>query len=728
MPSGRIKGITIEIGGDTTKLTDSLKDVDKELSKTNGALKDVNKQLRLDPGNTVLLEQKQRLLGDAIQKTKERLDKLKDAQAKAKELLEKGELGQDKYDALTREVEATKISLNDLEKQADETADASGDMGKAAEDAGKDVGSMGTESLTTMEALDKVGGVLDKISGKLIQLGQDAVAAWGEFDDSLDTIQYATGRSNEEMQNLENTLYEINRTIPVDDINDLGAAIGDMATRTTLTDEEINDFATDVAKLSKMSGESATSITNDAIAIAETYGISYGEALDVMHRAGQSFGLTFDQMGQAASGAGLVLHDQLGMSIEDVTGLMGLMNAQGLDANSAIGAMTKAAMNMSKDGTLSIENFNAVLTSLKDGTMSTSDATEIFGAKAGQFITFLQDSGISSVEDLTAAYDDMCSQGMSVNEMYDEMYDESDAATVAQQNMNEMLGKLGETIMTALAPAIEGLTQLVQGLINWWTSLDSSTQTLIVTIGAMIVVVTTIIGVITTVGSVMTALTAISTALNIGMLPLIGTIAAIIAIIGAVIAIGVLLYQNWDTIKQKAVELYERIREKFEQIRSTISDKVESAKKKVTDVFSSIKKAITDKINDAKQAVSDAIEKIKGFFNFSWSLPKLKMPHVSISGEFSLVPPKVPKFSVDWYAKAMQTPMLLDGATIFGAMNGRLLGGGEAGQEVIMGKDLYDRMTGPSLTVNAYFNGGYNRRDGAALAKQINRELGGIYR
>lgn len=728
MPSGRIKGITIEIGGDTTKLTDSLKDVDKELDSTNKQLKDVNKLLKFDPQNAVLLEQKQRLLGESIQKTKERLDKLKEAQAKAKELLEKGELGQDKYDALCREVEDTQISLNNLEKQAEKTADSSDDMGKAAKDAGGDMSSMGTESLTAMEALDKVGGVLESISGKLIQLGQDAVAAWGEFDDSLDTIQYATGRSNESMAALEETLFEINRNIPVSDINDLGAAIGDMATRTNLTDEEINDFATDVAKLSKMSGESASSITSDAIAIAETYNISYGEALDIMHRAGQSFGLTFDQMGQAATGAGLVLHDQLGMSIEDITGLMGLMNAQGLDANSAIGAMTKAAMNMSKDGKLSIENFNAVLTSLKDGTMSTSDATEIFGAKAGQFINFLQDSGISSVEDLTAAYDDMCSQGMSVNEMYDEMYDEGDAAAVAQQNLNEMMGRLGETIMTALAPAIEGLTNLIQGMVNWWTSLDSSTQTLIVTIGAMIVVVTTIIGVITTVGSVMTALTAISTALNIGMLPLIGTIGLIVGAIAAVIAIGVLLYQNWDTIKQKAVELYERLREKFEQIRSTISDKVEAAKKKVTDVFSSIKKAITDKINDAKQAVSDAIEKIKGFFNFSWSLPKLKMPHINITGEFSLVPPKTPSFSIDWYAKAMNTPMLLNGATIFGAMNGKLLGGGETGQEVIMGKDLYDRMTGPSLTVNAYFNGGYNRRDGAALAKQINRELGGIYR
>lgn len=727
MPSGRIKGITIEIGGDTTKLTDSLKDVDKELDSTNKQLKDVNKLLKLDPTNTTLLEQKQRLLGESIQKTKERLDKLKEAQAKAKELLEKGELGQDKYDALCREIEDTQISLNNLEKQAEKTADSSEDMGKSAENAGKDMETMGTESLTAMEALDKVGGVLDQISGKLIQLGQDAVAAWGEFDDSLDTIQYATGRSNEEMQNLENTLYEINRTIPVDDINDLGAAIGDMATRTNLTDDEINDFATDVAKLSKMSGESATSITNDAIAIAETYGISYGEALDVMHRAGQSFGLTFDQMGQAASGAGLVLHDQLGMSIEDITGLMGMMHAQGLDANSAIGAMTKAAMNMSKDGTLSIENFNEVLQSLHDGTMDTSEATEIFGAKAGQFISFLQDSGISSVEDLSGAYSEMCDAGMDVNSMYEEMYDEGDAAAVAQQNLNELMGRLGETIMTALAPAIEGLTNLIQGMVNWWTSLDSSTQTLIVTIGGMIVAITTIIGVITTVGSVMTALTAISTALNIGMLPLIGTIGLIIGAIAAVIAIGVALYQNWDTIVQKCSEFSQNVQTKFEEIRSTIAGKVDAAKKKVTDVFDNIKKTIKEKIDGAKEAVKTAIEKIKGFFDFKWELPKLKMPHVSISGEFSLVPPKAPSFSIDWYKKAMDAPILLNGATIFGAMNGRLLGGGEAGQEVIMSKDHYDRM-GPSITVNAYFNGGYNRKDGAALARQINRELGGLYR
>jgi hypothetical protein len=178
----------------------------------------------------------------------------------------------------------------------------------------------------------------------------------------------------------------------------------------------------------------------------------------------------------------------------------------------------------------------------------------------------------------------------------------------------------------------------------------------------------------------------------------------------------------------KCSEFSANVQAKFEEIRASIGDKVEAAKKKVSDVFESIRKTIKEKIDAAKEAVSGAIEKIKGFFNFSWSLPSLKMPHFSITGEFSLVPPRVPHVSVDWYAKAMETPILLNGATIFGAMNGNLLGGGEAGQEVIMSKDRYDRMNGVNITVNAYFNSGYNSKDGAALARQLNRELGGLYR
>ena len=102
--ASRIKGITVEIGGDTTGLDKALKNVNATIRTTQSSLKDVNKLLKLDPANTELLAQKQKLLKDAIGSTKEKLDALKTAQEQAKQQLENGDLGQDKYDALQREI------------------------------------------------------------------------------------------------------------------------------------------------------------------------------------------------------------------------------------------------------------------------------------------------------------------------------------------------------------------------------------------------------------------------------------------------------------------------------------------------------------------------------------------------------------------------------------------------------------------------------------------------
>ena len=127
-------------------------------------------------------------------------------------------------------------------------------------------------------------------------------------------------------------------------------------------------------------------------------------------------------------------------------------------------------------------------------------------------------------------------------------------------------------------------------------------------------------------------------------------------------------------------------------IKSTISSGFNAAKNTVSNVFNSIKNSISNVMNSAKNAVSNAISNIKSKFNFSWSLPKLKMPHPKISGKFSLNPPSVPHFSIDWYKKAMNNAMILNDATIFGAKGGKLLGGGEAGSEVVSGADTLMKM------------------------------------
>ena len=133
---------------------------------------------------------------------------------------------------------------------------------------------------------------------------------------------------------------------------------------------------------------------------------------------------------------------------------------------------------------------------------------------------------------------------------------------------------------------------------------------------------------------------------------------------------------------------------KLESIRSTISTKIQAAKDTVSSVLDSIKSAFSSKLEAARSVVSSAIERIKGVFNFSWKLPDLKLPHISVSGgeaPYGIAGKgSLPKFSIQWYRDGG----ILNGATIFGAMGGNFLGGGEAGAEAVLPlSELWKQMT-----------------------------------
>lgn len=135
-----------------------------------------------------------------------------------------------------------------------------------------------------------------------------------------------------------------------------------------------------------------------------------------------------------------------------------------------------------------------------------------------------------------------------------------------------------------------------------------------------------------------------------------------------------------STISSKLSSAQSTVSSLMSGITSTMSSGLSSALSTVSGKFSSIYSTISSKMSAARDAVGNAISALKSKFNFSWSLPHLKLPHVSISGSFSINPPSVPHFGISWYKDGG----ILTRPTIFGAAGNNLLAGGEAGAEAVV--------------------------------------------
>ena len=573
MAGNRIKGLTIEIGGDTTKLSDSLKGVDKSLKDTQTQLKDVNKLLKLDPKNVDLLKQRHELLGKAVTDTKKRQEELKKALEQLKDAGSTEE-NRKQQDLLQRELIETTDQLDKLQKE----------YGNGLTPQLQAVSAISGEVAEKTKGISTAAGVA---AGGMLAMAYNAATT----ADDLLTLANTSGFSVEELQKLQYA--------------------------SSFVDVSMETMTGSVTKLTK----------------------------------------------NMASGN--KVFDQLGISITDQNGNMRDATDVWYEALEALGKVE----NETERDQLSME---------------------LFGKSAMEMAGIVDDGGAA----LKALGEEAEATGNILSK------DAVEDAVAFNDQIDELKGKAtmafleaGAALADTLVPALESLVDVITSVLSWFGNLDGSTQAFILTVLGLVAAISPIAGIISTI-------TGVAAALNVAMLPMIGTIAAIVAGVAAAVAIGVALYQNWDTIKQKAGELASSIKQKFEDIKTSISDKIEAA----------------------KQTVHDAIEKIKGFFNFSWSLPTLKMPHFKMEGSFSLMPPSVPHLSVDWYAKAMNRPMLLDGATIFGARGNTLLGGGEAGKEVILGLDKLREYARGTMNFNVVINQqpGQSAED---LAKVVSRQI-----
>lgn len=248
---------------------------------------------------------------------------------------------------------------------------------------------------------------------------------------------------------------------------------------------------------------------------------------------------------------------------------------------------------------------------------------------------------------------------------------------------------LAETVWNAIVEFFTTTwTNITTGVTTAWTNITMAIQTAMTTIQTLII---TAWNTITT--AISTALSAIGSAVSSAWNSIRSTVTTTMSNIKSNVTAA------WENIKSTVTTV-------LSNIGSAITNGFNTAKNNVTNALNAIKDKIKSVWDGAVSLVRGAVDKLKSLMNFHWELPKLKLPHIKISGSFSLNPPSVPHFSIEWYKKAMENGMILNSPTIFGAMGGNLLGGGEAGPEAVVGVDSLRSMIGEAVAAAAGNLGG----------------------
>lgn len=644
MASRRISGITIEIDGNTTKLQNALKAVDKQLNTTQSNLRDINKLLKLDPGNAELLTQKQKNLSEAVKTTKARLDELKQAQAGVKE-------GTAEWDALQREIIETEQDL------------------KSAETALKSFGTVGAQQVKAVgEKMKTIGGnvtsagqELSKLSAPLVAVGTVGVMKFAEVDKTMQLTNKTMGNSAEQAELLNQAMKDAaaNSTFGMNDA--AGAALN--FARAGLNAEQAAAALAPAMNLAAGEGGNLDTVSAGLVATINGFHGSFADAgkyADVFAAACNNSALDVESLSGAMSVAAPIF-SAAGYSVNDAALYMGIMADNGIDANKAANSLKTGLARLVSPATDGAEAMDALGFSVTDnnGQMKSaitiqkelhekfkklSEAEQIAAASAifgkNQMAPWLAliNTAPEDVQSLSGALDECAG---TTDEMAEAMMSGfGGSLEKIKSSIDVAATSLGE----ALAPTIQKVADKIQAAVTWFNNLSKSQKEMIAKIGLIVAaagpvlvvighVISGIGSIVTVAGSLMGALSGVGSAFGVvkgviggvagaitsggGIIASLGSLATAAApfLIGGAIAAGVvagvvLIVKNWDKIKETA---------------SKVGKAFKDAGKKIIDTAKKIGSDAAKAFDTLKTKASASFEKLKTNASNAWTNMKTKI-------------------------------------------------------------------------------------------------------
>lgn len=589
------------------------KPIQEEMGKTQDKIKSLKQKMtELEKAGKVDTSE-YRALGEELKNEQKHLEELKQ---KAKDVSDEfgNPISHEQYDALQREIIETEQNLRDLEKQARESSSV---LGTQLQEAGKKIS----------EAGDKITGAGKKlmpVTGGLTAIGTAAVKTAADFDAEMSKVSAISGATGEELGKLRERAREMGEKTKFS-ATEAGQAMEYMAMAGWKTEDMLNgvEGIMNLAAASGIDLATTSDIVTDALTAFGLTAADSAHFSDIMAAASSNANTNVSMMGETFKYAAPVM-GAMGYSAEDAALAIGLMANAGIKSTQAGTALRSSITNLAKPTDIvaaAMEKYGISLTDSEGNMLSFRGLTDQLREKLG---------GLSEAEQANAAASLFGKEAMSgmlaVINGSDADYEklsnaiancDGASASMADTMQNNLQGQItvlksavseaAISIGEVLTPIIKEIVAKIQEWTEKFNSLSDSQKETIVKIAAVVAAVAPLLVIIGTVVSSVGKIISIIGLMLSNMGLIVGTILPIIAAITAVIAIGVLLYKNWDTIKEKCSEVWGAIKEKvtgtIDGIKTTVTEKFEAVRETVISIFTSVKETVSNVWDTIKNVV-----------------------------------------------------------------------------------------------------------------------------